>query len=220
MSFWSNPHQPTLKLPQTAAWRTLFHSSTQCFTQIGLMPRKQTPSGYNAATWSRSNVHKFPAKPGSSATQAEHIQRSCPLSTKTHTHARTARTHTLTASVSVYTCYPTPHTHSCGKGKVSHLSPKCPSAHAFPQTHNKPSVYRSLLEGSCWMLGLVGAIFLQLLITLFSSGFHAASSWQRNREHWSNAIGDTVALVPVSPWVKTRSDGSDTSRRWDPKACQ
>ncbi len=140
--------------------------------------------------------------------------------THTHTRARTARTHTLTASVSVYTCYPTPHTHSCGKGKVSHLSPKCPSAHAFPQTHNKPSVYRSLLEGSCWMLGLVGAIFLQLLITLFSSGFHAASSWQRNREHWSNAIGDTVALVPVSPWVKTRSDGSETSRRWDPKACQ
>lgn len=137
-----------------------------------------------------------------------------------HTHTHTAITHTLTASLSVYTCYPTPHTHSRVKGKVSHLSPKCPSAHAFPQTYNKPSVYRSLLEGSCWMLGLVGAIFLQLLITLFSSEFHATSSWQRNREHLSNAIGGTGALVPVSPCVKTRSDGSETSRHWDPKACQ
>ncbi len=135
-----------------------------------------------------------------------------------HTHTQQKHTHSRLLSA----CIPVtqPNTHSCGKGKVSRLSPKCPSAHAFPQTHNKPSVYRSLLEGSCWMLGLVGAIFLQLLITLFPPDFTAASSWQRNREHWSNAIGDTGALVPVSPCVKTRSDGSETSRRWDPKACQ
>lgn len=108
-----------------------------------------------------------------------------------HQNTHTQQKHTLAASVSVYTCYPTPHTHSCGKGKVSHLSPKCPSAHAFPQTHNKPSVYRSLLEGSCWMLGLVGAIFLQLLITLFSPDFT-----RRAADSGTGSIEATPSVIP------------------------
>ncbi len=181
------------------------------------MPRKQTPSGYNAATLSRSNVHRFPAKPGSSATHAEHIQRSCPLSTNTHTH--TAKTHALAASVSVYTCYPTQHT-LLRKGQSFTSQSKMPvSARVSTdtqQTERLPfSSGRVLLNA-----GLGGRHLPAIINYTFSSGFHAASSWQRNREHWSNAIGDTGALVPVSPCVKTRSDGSETRRRWDPKACQ
>lgn len=39
---------------------------------------------------------------------------------RAHTRTRThnINTHTLTPSLGVYTCYPTPRTHSCAKGKV------------------------------------------------------------------------------------------------------
>lgn len=56
---------------------------------------------------------------------------------------------------------------------------------ALSNINSKPCVYRSLLEGSCWMLGLVGAIFLQLFdFLLFSSDLF----WHRAEPTDSTAL--------------------------------
>lgn len=97
---------------------TISQQYTVCFTQIGLMPRKQTEriQRCNMVAFECSQISRETCQQRDTRWTHSTVMSSVHQHTHTHlltqTHTRRKDTHTLAASVSVYTCYPTPHTHT------------------------------------------------------------------------------------------------------------